>query len=421
MQIAYLTPIYPLPSQTFIRREIAALEAQGLTVHRFALRRFTGELAEPADTVEQDRTCAILDAGAWGLFKASVGEAIRRPMRFGAAVAAAVRLGQRSERGLIRHLIYLAEACWLRRRLARCGAQHLHAHFGSNSADIALLSHLLGGPSYSITIHGPEDFDAPRSLSLREKVHRATFVAAVSEFTRSQLYRWCAPNDWPKIHVIRCGLDAMFLRRESVPLPEKPRLVNIGRLCEQKGQLLLVQAAAQLRDQGIAFELAMVGDGPLRAEIEGLVNRLDLRDHVRVTGLVSNQRVRQELEAARALVLPSFAEGLPVVIMEALALGRPVISTYIAGIPELVIPGSNGWLVPAGSLGALVAAMAEALTAQPAELGQMGRAGAARVAREHDARTEAKKLADLFSSPDRPPRHERTNRALPVADAIATS
>jgi colanic acid/amylovoran biosynthesis glycosyltransferase len=420
MHIAYLTPIYPMPSQTFIRREIAALEAQGLTVHRFTLRRFPGELVDAADLAEQERTCAILDAGSIRLFKALLLEALCRPWRFSVALRAAVRLGRRSERGLIRHFIYLAEACWLRRRLAQCGAQHVHTHFGTNSADIALLSHLLGGPRYSITIHGPEDFDAPRALGLRQKVHGATFVAAVSEFTRSQLYRWCAPEDWRKIHVIHCGLDAMFLTPAAVRVPEQPRLVNVGRLSEQKGQLLLVRAAAQLRDEGVPFELVIVGDGPLRKQIEELVEHLDLREHVRITGFVSNQAVQQELEAARALVLPSFAEGLPVVIMEALSLGRPVISTYIAGIPELVAPGINGWLVPAGAIDALAAAMAEALTAEASELEQMGQAGAAQVAREHDARVEAKKLADLFASPGPSPQGAIASPKLPFADAIAT-
>ena len=304
MRIAYLTPIYPMPSQTFIRREIAALEALGFTVDRFTLRRYPGELADAADNAERQRTSAILEAGAFGLAKAIVLEALGRPLRFGAALAASVRLGRRSERGLFRHFIYLAEACWLRRRLAQCGAQHVHAHFGSNSADVALLNHLLGGPVYSITIHGPEDFDAPRPLSLQEKVHRAAFVAAVSEFTRSQLYRWCRREDWRKIHVIHCGLDAVFLKAATVPLPEQPRLVNVGRLCEQKGQLLLVQAAAQLRDQGVPFELVLVGDGPLRKEIEEQVDHLELRDQVRLTGVLSNQEVRRELEAARALCCP---------------------------------------------------------------------------------------------------------------------
>jgi colanic acid/amylovoran biosynthesis glycosyltransferase len=400
MQIAYLVPIYPSPSQTFIRREIAALEARGITVHRFTLRRFDGALAEIADQMEQTRTCAVLEAGPLGLLIALVSEAIFRPRRWIRAFAASIRLGLRSERGLVRHLIYLSEACWFRRRLVTLGAQHVHAHFGSNSSDVALLSYLLGGPSYSLTIHGPEDFDAPRSLSLAEKVRRATFVAAISEFTRSQLYRWCALEDWHKVHVIHCGVDATFLGSAVSCPPKQPRLVSIGRLCEQKGQLLLVQAAAQLRDRGLQFELMIVGEGPLRGQLERLVDQLDLRNFVQIAGLLNNEGVRQALEAARALVLPSFAEGLPVVIMEAFARGRPVISTYVAGIPELVDAGVTGWLVPAGAVEPLVAAMAAALLAESADLERLGRAGAARVVKQHNADTEAGKLATLFTCAD---------------------
>jgi len=159
---------------------------------------------------------------------------------------------------------------------------------------------------------------------------------------------------------------------------------------------LLVEAAAKLKEEGHEFQLVIVGDGPLRDAIETRINQLGLQGNVRVTGFLSNHAVRQELLAARALVLPSFAEGLPVAIMEALALGRPVISTYIAGIPELVQPGINGWLVPPGAVAPLADAMAEALTADPSRLEAMGRAGAARVAERHDVRSEARKLIDLF-------------------------
>jgi colanic acid/amylovoran biosynthesis glycosyltransferase len=398
MSIAYLTPIYPMPSSTFIRREIAALEARGMVVHRFAMRRFEGELVDEADRAEQRRTYFLLEVGALGLVTAVFWGALTLPRRWATALAAAVRMGLRSERGLIRHLIYLAEACVLRRRLVACSARHVHAHFGSNAADIAFLCYLLGGPPYSITIHGPEDFDAPRPLSLRAKVHHAAFVVAISQYTRSQIYRWCALADWSKIHVIHCGLDSGFLPPDIMPVPDRPRLVNVGRLSEQKGQLLLVEAAARLQEQGLEFELVIVGDGPMRGEIEELIERFDLQQQVRITGYLSNHGVRQELQAARALVLPSFAEGLPVVVMEALARGRPVISTYVAGIPELVQPGVNGWLVPAGAVEPLVDAMVEALTAAPSELDRMGCAGAARVADRHSVDIGAKKLANLFSN-----------------------
>ncbi len=340
------------------------------------------------------------------LVRAVAAEALGRPRRWLSALSAAVRMARRSEKGLLRHLAYLAEASYLRRRLAGIGARHLHAHFGTNAAAVAMLARLLGGPPYSITMHGPEEFDAPGPLALREKARHAAFVVAISHFTRSQLCRWCATADWAKIHVVRCGLDGVFLEDTGAPVPRRPRLVSVGRLAEQKGQLLLVEASARLRDRGADFELVIVGDGPMRQELEQLIDRLGLRDRVRITGFLDNRAVRRELEAARALVLPSFAEGLPVVIMEAMALGRPVIATYIAGIPELVESGRTGWLIPAGAVEPLVDAMAEALAAGPDELDRMGRDGAARAALQHDAATEAGKLAALIAGPmavDDPP------------------
>jgi colanic acid/amylovoran biosynthesis glycosyltransferase len=399
MTIAYFIPTYPMPSQTFIRREIVALEAQGFTIHRFSLRRFAGVLADQADQSEEKKTCALLELGAFAIAMALVRQLVAQPRRWTIALTMAVRMGRRSDRGLILHLVYFAEACLLRRLLVDCGARHLHVHFGTNAAVTALLCRLLGGPAYSITIHGPEEFDSPLALGLREKVRHAAFVVAISQFTRSQLYRWCDLADWAKVHVIRCGLDEVFLNATAVPAPDQPKLVNVGRLSEQKGQQLLVEAAAGLRDRGHEFELVIVGDGPMRAEIEQQITDRGLSGHVRITGFVSNQEVRRQLESARALVLPSFAEGLPVVIMETLALGRPVISTYIAGIPELVEPGVNGWLVPAGAVLPLIDAMADLLSLGSAKLDQMGRSGRARIAERHVAHTEAAKLAALFPNP----------------------
>jgi glycosyltransferase involved in cell wall biosynthesis len=288
----------------------------------------------------------------------------------------------------------------LRRRLARCGAAHLHAHFGTNSAAVALLTRLLGGPPYSFTVHGPEEFDRPDSLSLTDKIANASFVAAVSSFGRSQLFRWCPLADWPKIRVVRCGVDAAFLSGGPRPVPETARLVCVGRLSEQKGQLLLLEALGLLTKEGVAFEMVLAGDGPMRREVEEQIERLGLKGRVRITGWVSGEQVREEIVAARALVLPSFAEGLPVVLMEALALGRPVLTTYIAGIPELVEHGVNGWLIPAGSVEALAEALRQVLQTPVERLEQMGKAGAGRVAAQHDANTEAAKLAGVFKEAD---------------------
>jgi glycosyltransferase involved in cell wall biosynthesis len=394
--VAYLINQYPRASHSFIRREIAALESLGLTVCRFSIRRSGDEIVDEADQAEQKRTRALLSVGMMRLFASTIATMLSRPAAFVRALRLGLRVGIQGDRGPLIHLIYLAEACVLLRRLRQCDATHLHAHFGTNSATVAMLTRALGGPPYSFTVHGPEEFDRPQALRLDEKIARAKFVVAISEFGRSQLFRWCEQKHWNKIHVVHCGVDAMFLAAESSDPPAAPRLVCVGRLAEQKGQLLLVQAAAELARRGISFELVLVGDGPMRPQIERLCRELNMNGHIRITGTVSNAQVRAELEQARAMVLASFAEGLPVVIMEALALRRPVISTQVAGIPELVESGVSGWLVPPGSADALSQAMAAALETPPAKLREMGAAGAARVARQHDAVIEAKKLIALF-------------------------
>ena len=308
----------------------------------------------------------------------------------------AVKVGRVDERGLVRNLIYLSEACVLLGWMNKLGIEHFHAHYGTNSATAAMLCRLLGGPTYSFTMHGPEEFDAPRGNCLREKIHHARFVVAICEFTRSQLYRWADYDEWSKIHVIHVGVSPMFLNHGPAPIPAAPRLVSVGRLAEQKGQVILIQAAAQLRDRGFEFELIIVGDGPMREHIQRLIEQNGLQERVRLAGLLSNKGVRDELLAARALIMPSFAEGLPVAFFEALALGRPVVTTYVAGHPELIEEGVNGWLVPAGAVEPLADAMAKVLIADPASLEAMGRAGARRVAEQHDSHKEARKLIDLF-------------------------
>src|SRR5690606_24532721 len=213
--------------------------------------------------------------------------------------------------------------------------------FGTNSATLALLCHQLGGPSYSFTSHGPEEYDHPVALGLPEKIKHAKFAIAITHFGRSQLMRWCHAQQWHTLHVVRCGVDRSWLLGTTPPNAGSTRLLNIGRLSEQKGQVLLVEAAAILaRDH--EFELRLVGDGELRPVLERRIAELELQQRVKLLGWADSDLIRKELDACRAMVLPSFAEGLPVVIMEALARERPVVSTYVAGIPELVDDGC-GW------------------------------------------------------------------------------
>jgi glycosyltransferase involved in cell wall biosynthesis len=397
MRVAYLTNQYPSVSHTFVRREIEGLEALGAEVERFSIRPIPIEsLPDARDRDELAKTHALLGRGVLGLLPVIARVAAKRPVQFARAELLATQLGLRSERGLVRNLGYLAEACVLLEELEQRGVRHVHAHFGTNSAAVAMLAHELGGPSYSFTVHGPEEFDKPDLIGLRQKIARAAFVVGVSSFGRSQLYRYCEARDWQKVQVVRCGLDDGYVRSAPNPVPNIPRFVSVGRLCEQKGQLLLVEAAAQLRREGRKFELVLVGDGPMRKEVEALIAREQLTDCVRITGWASGPVVQSEIEGARAFVLPSFAEGLPVVIMEALGRGRPVISTYIAGIPELVKDGECGFLVPAGSAEAVAHAMRTTLDTTPERLSEMGRAGYERVCAMHDARENARTLLSLF-------------------------
>lgn len=392
MTVAYIAPYYPHVSHSFIRREIAALQKLGFGVQRYSLRP-SHNLVDPADIAEAAQTTVLLDAGFFGLLGALALVAFVHPVRFFRALTLTIRCGRRSDRGVLRHLIYLAEACLLVRLLAKRQCRHIHAHFGTNAATIALLARVLGGPPFSFTVHGPEEFDQPLGLALDLKIEQATFVIAISSYGRSQLYRWCDVQHWPKIHIVHCGVDDSFLNSKPTPIPDAPRFVCVGRLCEQKGQLLLIEAFAEVAKAGVPFELVLAGDGPMRPQVEAAIQRHGLGDRVRITGWISGEQVRREILAARAMVLPSFAEGLPVVIMESLALGRPVVSTYVAGIPELVRHGVEGWLVPAGSVGDLVSTLRCVLQTPNERLTEMGRFGAARVAERHDANREAAKLA----------------------------
>lgn len=398
MHVAYLVNQYPKVSHSFIRREILALEEQGLRVSRYAVRGWADAVADATDQVEKTKTRYLLQGGLARLGWVTLRSAFASPLLFTKGLALALQMARRADRSLPYHLAYLAEACQLLKWLKNEKVNHIHAHFGTNSAEVAMLAKIMGGPDFSFTVHGPEEYDKPEFLHLTEKIEHARFVVAISSFGKSQLYRWTPSSQWAKIVVVHCGLEASFHQGERPPIPTTQRLVCVGRLCEQKGQLLLLQALKLLLDRGLECELVLAGDGEMRAEIESKASELGLTKHIRITGWIDSAQVRTELLAAKALVLPSFAEGLPVVIMEAMALERPVISTSIAGIPELVAHSETGWLTPAGDLEALASAMANALTVDTEVLQEMGRRARTKVLKRHDINTEAAKLLKLFKN-----------------------
>jgi len=398
MRICYFVSEYPAVSHTFIRREIVELERNGLSVLRVSLRNSGRKLVDPDDVREKDRTRYIFEGNLAKFATALADALLQKPKALAKATWAALKMMRRSSRPAPLHLAYLAEALVLARWVMQENIQHVHAHFGTNGAEVAMLCHILTGVPYSFTVHGPDEFDRPEYLGLPAKVKHAAFVCVVSSFTGSQLCRWIPPQEWAKIKLVRCGLDADFLSMQPPRIVPKSQLVTVGRLSEQKGQLVLLHALVVLAREGVPFRLTVVGDGPLRPQLERSIRELGLEQHVVLAGWMSNAQVRAAIREARALVLPSFAEGLPVVLMEALALGRPVITTYVAGIPELVTDQACGWLVPAGNIDQLAGAIRQCLDAPDALVKTMGASGRKRVLEQHDIAQECRKLAALFKA-----------------------
>jgi glycosyltransferase involved in cell wall biosynthesis len=386
--VAYVVNKYPGPSHSFVRREILALEAQGCRVQRFSVRPGEVAAAGGEDTAELARTRVLLAGSRIGLLMRALMTLLGRPLRAWRALWLTLRLGWRSDRGMLRHLAYLAEAAELVRRLDP-DVELMHAHFGTNSTFVAMLATELGGPPFSFTVHGPEEFERAYGIALAEKVARARFVAAISDFCRSQLWYFVPVEHWAKIVIVRCGVDATFLAPEPEPMPAAPELLWIGRLAPQKGVPVLLAACRLLAERRVPFRLTIVGGGPLEAWARAEVVRAGLVDRIVFAGWRDAVAIRAHLDAALGLVVASFAEGLPVVIMEAMARQRPVIATRIAAVPELVIPGETGWLVAPGRADLLAAAMQAMLSTPPAELMRLGALGRQRVAAAHDATAEA--------------------------------
>ncbi len=403
MKIAYLTGQYPKVSHTFIRREILGLEALGHEVLRLSVRPADSGIADPADRLERDRTLTFFALPRGAVALALLRTAVTRPVAFAGEL---VRIGRslfRPGPGLVQRIAYLVEATAFLERLRAASVEHVHVHFARNGVSVAQIMQRLGGPGFSMTVHGPDEFDDPRGFELAEKVADSRFTVAISAYTGAQLRRWIALEDWSKVHVVRCSVDESFFEASAVEAGDAQTFVCVGRLCAQKGQLLLLEAFARVAAREPRARLVLAGDGEMRAPIEARIAALGLGDRVTITGWIAEAEVRRWLRRAGCMVLASFAEGLPVVIMEALAMQRPVVSTYIAGIPELV-DGETGWLVPSGDVDALERALGEVLAADPATLAEKGRRGAERVRARHFLATEVGRLDALLRAarPRRP-------------------
>jgi glycosyltransferase involved in cell wall biosynthesis len=395
--IAYLTGEYPRATDTFIQREVAALRELGFQIDTFSIRRTGAEhIVGPEQRAEQARTFHVLSATARPLrfFRSQIG-ALRKPGRYLSALALAWKTAPKGLRGRLYNLIYFAEAVTLAQEMQDRGIVHLHNHIAKSSCSVAMLASELSGIPFSFTLHGPDIFFEPRHWRLDAKIARASFVACISEFCRSQAMLFSDRTHWDKLHIVHCGIDPS--RYDGPPGGDGP-ILFVGRLASVKGIPVLLDAMSRVRKAHPRATLILIGDGPERPAIEAAVRAdADLATAVTFAGYQSQEDVARHLATASMLVLPSFAEGVPVVLMEAMAAGKPVIASQVGGVAELVKDGVSGRLVPAGDDHALEAAITW-LLADPTARQRMGEAGRKTVREDFASMEEAARLGILFVS-----------------------
>ena len=396
-RIAYLTGEYPRASDTFIQREVFALRALGHDILTCSIRRTGPEhLVGPEQEAEHARTFMVLNAAMRPvrLIRSHL-RWMRRPGRYLSALRLAWATAPKGIKGRVYNLFYFLEAGVLADHLANEGISHLHNHIAKASCTVAMLVNALSGLPYSFTIHGPDIFFEPIHWRIDEKARRARLVACISDFCRSQLMCFADGRDWDKLHVVHCGIDPD--RYATAPSHAGKRLLFVGRLAGVKGVPVLLRALAALRDKHPTATLTLIGDGPERAALQAQAQALGLGDAARFVGYKSQSEVASAMAETDVFVLPSFAEGVPVVLMEAMAAQVPVVTTQIAGVPELVRDGESGLLVPPGDGAALQAAI-DRLLDDPERRRAMGARGRAMVSQSFNVHKEAAWLSSLFAS-----------------------
>ena len=395
-RLAYLTSQYPAASHTFIRREVEALRELGWTIDTFSVRSpGNGEADNDSDRAEQARTYYILRQSPFAILGAHAASFLSNPARYLRTLGLALSHRAPGVRGLFLALAHFAESMVLARELKRRGAEHLHNHFANSAATVGLLASRQLGIGWSFTMHGISETDFPAGLMLGRKIEAADFVACVSWFGRAQGLRLVDADHWDKLQVVRCGLPLDRLPLRGPRDEGESTIICVGRLSPEKGQAGLLRAFASLKETRPGLKLQLVGDGPDRAALEALAAELDVAQAVTFVGRLSETETLAEIAGSDMLVLPSFMEGLPIVLMEAMALGVPVVASRVAGIPELVEDGVTGLLFTPSDWDALAGSI-ERLLDDKTLCDSIGQRAAEKVEAEFDARKSAQRLAALF-------------------------
>ncbi len=399
MRMAYLMSRYPAISHTFFLQEILGLRKLGFIIETASInppdrarKTMLGSELEAADSTFYIKAHSGVQS-VWIVLRTL----LLRPGAFFRGLLFTLQLDPAHLSRSLFALFYFVEALilgsWMRqRRLER-----MHIHFSGAVATVGMIAAAAFRIPYSLTVHGPDEFFDQELCFLQMKVERADLVICISDYCRSQLMRIAPPEHWHKLHVARLGIEpAMFFLAPGTQPAGPIELLTVGRLVPAKGQLLLLQAVDRLRERGCFLNVRLAGDGPDRRSLEEFVRVRELGEQVTFCGALNHQQIRDALERTSIFVLPSFAEGIPVALMEAMAMRIPCISTYVAGIPELIRDEQDGLLVPAGSVDALASAI-ERLAGDPLLRERLAGAGQRRVLDDYNLPKNLHRLASVFS------------------------
>jgi glycosyltransferase involved in cell wall biosynthesis len=394
-KMGYLVSTYPAISHTFILREIQHLRRDGWQIVSASVNQPDRSLAQmdAYERLEAESTYGIKADGVRGALKAAWWALSHHGLSSVKMMASSWRLGGATKPW--KGIAYGVEALMVARWMAQQGVRHLHVHFGNAGATVGLLTKRLNQCHLSLTIHGPDEFDDVPGQHLALKMKEADAVICISQFARSQLMRISDSDHWHKMRVCRLGVDPTQFPFRTRAAADVVQMLCVGRLTPAKCQVLLVQACAQLRDAGLSFHLKMVGAGPDRVRIEREVVLHDLQSHITMTGALNQQEVKQAFAQADVFVLPSLAEGIPVVLMEAMCSGVPCVTTPVNGIPELIEHGVSGLLATPGDIDSLSAQLKRMLSSN--DLRQsLAKAARNKVTTDFDLDKNVRQLGSLF-------------------------
>jgi colanic acid/amylovoran biosynthesis glycosyltransferase len=398
---AYLVSQYPALSMSFILREVVQLRQLGARIDVASINsvdRAPEELTA-IEAAESIATYYVKEHGWRGALVAHAAAMLRQPAGWLRGWGLVVRLAGADLRALALNFAYFTEALMIGGWMHRRNQGHLHAHLGSQAATVAMWVKSVFGHGFSITVHGPDEFyDAYRKY-LPRKILTADFICCISHFARSQLMRLSPYEHWHKLLVVRLGVDSSQFSPRPRPQPKDGvyEVLCVGRLTPSKGQHLLIDAVAQLIAGGRQLRLRVVGGGDDRAALQQHAQSLGLEEHVLFEGPVNQDHVRTFYAKADCFCMASFAEGIPVVLMEAMAMGIPCVTTHINGIPELIGDGSEGLLVAPSDVAGLVAALARLMDDRVLSA-QLASAGRMRVMEDYNLERNVRKLAEVFTA-----------------------